>query len=115
MIQVKPQPLSSAVSITQTASSVGLPGLGCDADPAHRAVRRFHARFHVADGVFDIFEALPVPKASADRHQGVLRALLKRRQFSAGTAAIPANPAMMTFLRSCAAMALPPLREYLTR
>ena len=87
MIQVKPQAQKPGVATAQTISSVVLPGLNFDGDPAHRAVRRFPAPFHVADVIFDIFGAQPVP----------------------------ANAAMMTFLDSCAAMALPPSREYLTR
>ena len=64
---------------------------------------------------FDIFGALSVAKIEADRHQNTLRALGKRRRFSASTAAVSVNAAMMTFLEPCAAMALPPSREYLTR
>jgi len=55
MIQVKPQTLSSGVATAQTISSLGLPELGFDGDPAHRAGRRFHAPVHVADEVFEIF------------------------------------------------------------
>ena len=78
-------------------------------------IRLSMSPFHVAGGVFDIFGAQSVAKIEADRHQNTLRALGKRRQFPASTAAVPANAAMMTFLDPCAAMALPPSREYLTR
>ena len=120
MIQVKRQALSpgvsiAGVSIVQVISSMGLPGLSFDADPPHRTVRRFHTPLHSADGVHDIFGPQAVAKIEADRYQDILRALVKRQQFPAITAAVPANAAKMTFLDPCAAMALPPLREYLTR
>lgn len=115
MIQVKPQALSPDAWIAQAISSVGHTGLSFSVDPTHCAVRRFHPPFHFADGAFAIFGARAVAKIEADRHRDVLRALVKGRQFSASSAAGPADAATMTFFDPCAAMALPPSREYLTR